>query len=133
MSQPLHATIGNVDFKRYIDELEEEMKKVLAEVGPGKNQGQIDAGQARIQELLRKQAMEVAKRMQVSGSYVFVSMLGMSMLTTAWISFALKRGEIDMSRSFDDRIALTEMLDSLELALSKAIAAGSDAAEMYKK
>jgi hypothetical protein len=64
---------------------------------------------------------------------MFVFMLMSSILTTAWTSFAIKRGIIDMGRPFEERLKLEELLGSLGLVLSDVVSRSSEYADMYKK
>ncbi len=133
MSEAFPSVVAKVDIRKYIDQMEEEMSNIAVEAGPGKTPQEVEAAQTRIQALLRKQSQELSKELGVSGSHVLVFMLSSTILTTAWLSFAIKRETLDMSKPFDRRITLTDMLNSLDLAIANIIAAGSNYADMSKK
>ena len=119
MSESFPAAIGRVEYGKYIDEIQEELKNILAQVGPGRTPQEVEATQTRLQELIRKQTRELAKEVGFSGNHVLVIMAATAIITTAWISFALRRETSDLSKSPEDRLALQDMLDSLNLALQR--------------
>jgi len=133
LSETFDVALQRVDLNKYIDEIEGELKKVSKEVGPGNTEAEIEAGKKRIEDLIRKQAAALGKETGTGGNYVFVYMLMSSVLTTAWTSFAIKRGMLDLQRPFEDRLRLEELLGSLGVALSGVISKSAEHADMYGK
>lgn len=133
MSEAFSSTVGRLDFKKYIDQFEEELKKTLAEVGPGKTPQEVDTTQTRLQALIRKQVQSISKELGLSGSHVLVFLTASTVITTAWLAFALRRETLDLSKPFENRLTLTDMLDALELALGSVAKKGSDYADISKK
>jgi len=132
VSVSFSAAVENVNYGKYIDQIDEELGKIMTQVGPGKTPQQMDLTQARLCDLIRKLSKDLAKELGLSGSHVLVFMIANSILSTSWISFALRRETSDLSKSPEDRLALVEMLDSLELALEKVINASESHADMKK-
>ena len=118
---------------KYVDQLEEEFAKMSKEVGQGKSEADMEEGKKRIDGILRKQTTDLAKEVGVRGNPVFVFMLMSSVLTTAWTAFGIKRGMIDMSRPFEERLRLEELLASLGVILSKVVTKSAEHADMYGK
>ncbi|MDA4123943.1 MAG: hypothetical protein OK438_00640 [Thaumarchaeota archaeon] len=133
MSEGFPAVTSRVDMKKYIDQIEEELRRVLIDIGPGKTPEEIEATQTRLQELIRRQTHSIAKEIGLTGSHVIVFMMASTIITTGWVAFALKRETLDLSKPPEDRLTLTDMLDALELALANVISAGSNYADISRK
>ena len=133
MSEGLDRSIGRVDLTKYIDQMEEEIAKMLKDMGQGKTEVEMDAGKRRIEELMRKQSLSLAQETGIRGSYMFVHLLMTSILSTAWVSFALKRGMIDMGRPFEERLRFEELLSSLGNVLNEVVTKSAEHADMYGK
>jgi hypothetical protein len=132
MSEAFPAAVARVDYRKYIDELESEIKRIVSDVGPGKTPEQIEVTQSRIQELIRSQVKQLARELGLSGNHILVFMAASTILTTAWMAYALRRETSDLSKSPEDRLALTDMLTALDLALANVIAAASNYADQAK-
>ena len=126
------AAVEKVNYGRYIDQIQDELHSAFAEVGPGKTPKEVEAIQERLQELIRKQAAELAKELGASGNHVIVFMMALAILSTAWISFALKKETSDLSKSPEDRLEMMEMLDALGSALGSVIVRAGNHADMTK-
>lgn len=133
MSEALDSSLERVDLSKYIDQLEEEFAKIPKEVGQGKAAAEFEEGKKRIETLLLKQTAELAEEVGVRGNRVLVFMLMSSVLTTAWTAFEIKRGMIDMTRPFEERLRLEELLSSLGVVLSKVVTKSAEHADMYGK
>ena len=133
MSESFPAAVGRASYGKYIDQIQEELVKILSEVGPGRTPQEVEATQTRLQELIRKQSKELAKDIGFSGNHVLVFMTSTAIIATAWVSFALRRETSDLSKSPEDRLALLEMLESLSLALQRVIEASTRHADMVHK
>ena len=133
MSESFPAAVGRANYGKYIDEIQDELKRIFEEVGPGKTPGEVDQTQTRIQELIKKQTKELAKEVGFSGDHVLVFMTANAIISTAWLSFALRRKTSNLSQSPEDRLALLEMLESLNLALQAVIDASVKHADMVQK
>lgn len=101
MSDAFDVSLGKVDLQKYVDQLQDELTKILKEVGPGKTEEEAEAGKKRLEDLLRKQAVSLAKETGVRGNFAFVFMLMSSVLTTAFTSFTIRRIMNDMSKPFE--------------------------------
>ena len=132
MSASFSSAVEKVNYGKYIDELQEELKKSLSLVGPGKTPQEAEQTQFRLCELIRKQAKDLAKEAGFSGNHVLVFMTAASIITTAWVSFTLRRETSDLAKSPEDRLTLMEMLDSMDLALQKVIEAAERHADTKK-
>jgi hypothetical protein len=133
MSESFPAAVARANYGRYIDEIQEELQKLFSEVGPGRTPQEVEATQNRLQELIRTQTRELAKEVGFSGNHVLVFMAATAMITTAWVSFTLRRETSDLTKSPEDRLALLDMLESFNNALGKVIEAGSHHADMANK
>jgi len=131
LSDAFDVSLGKVDLQKYVDELQDELTKILKEVGPGKTEAETEAGKKRLEDLLRKQAVSLAKETGFRGNYVFVFMLMSSILTTAFTSFTIRRIMNDMSKPFEERIRLEELLSSLPVVLSGVVSRSAEHADMY--
>jgi exonuclease V gamma subunit len=132
MSSSFTAAVEKVNYGNYIDQVQEELKSAIAELGPGKTPQQVESIQMRLQGLMRKQSMELAQELGISGNHVLVFMASTAIISTAWLSFALKKETSDLSKSPEDRLELMEMLDALGTALSNVIAKAGNHADMTK-
>ncbi|MDA4126300.1 MAG: hypothetical protein OK452_03720 [Thaumarchaeota archaeon] len=126
------AAVEKLNYGRYIDQIQEELSSSFAEVGPGKTPKEVETIQQRLQDLMRKQSADLAKELGVSGSHVLVFMTATAILSTAWISFALKKETSDLSKSPEDRLEMMEMFDALGLALGNVIVKAGNHADMTK-
>jgi len=133
LSDVFDVSLGKVNLEKYVDELQDELTKILKDVGTGKTEAEAEAGKKRIEDILRKQTASLAKETGVGGNYVFVFMLMSSILLTAWTSFTIKRGMIDMARPFEERLRLEELLSNLPVVLSGVISRSAEHADMYGK
>ena len=131
MSESFQSALGRVNYGKYIDQLQDELKRAIADIGPGKTKGEVEAIQARIQEVMRKQSMELAKEVGFQGNQAMVFTLATSILSTAWVAFILRRETSDLSKSPEDRLALVEMFDALANSLADVIRQGSNHADAY--
>ena len=133
LSDTLDVSLGKVNLSKYVNELQDELSKILKEVGPGKTEAEKEAGKKRIEDLLRKQAASLATETGVTGDYRLVFMLMSSILMTAWSCFTIKRTMIDTTRPFEERLRLEELLSSLPVVLSGVVSRSSEYADMYGK
>ena len=132
MSESFESVLERVNYAKYIDEIQAEARKAVEEIGPGRTPGEVEAIQERLQTLFRKQSAQLAKEVGLAGNQMVVFMTALSVLTTAWVSFALKRGTNDLSKSPEDRLAAIEMFDALGLALGNVIQSAGSYAERYQ-
>jgi len=133
MSLSFPAAVGQANLGKYIDEIQDELTKILSEVGPGRTAEEVETTQTRLQALIKKQTRELAKDVGLSGNHVLVFMTATAIISTAWVSFALRRETSDLSRSPEDRLALLDMLESLNLALERVVESSTRHADMVRK
>jgi hypothetical protein len=133
MSESFPAAVGRANYGRYIDQVQEELKKIVGEAGAGRTQVDVDAIQSKLQDLIRKQSKELAKEIGFTGNHILVFMAANALISTAWISFTLRRETSDLSKSPEDRLAMIDMLESLNIALGNVIDAASRYADVAKK
>ena len=126
------AAVEKVNYGKYIDQIQQELNSAIAEVGPGRTPKEVEAIQQKLQELMRSQAADLAKELGVSGNHVLVFMTATAIISTAWISFALKKETSDMAKSPEDRLEIMEMLDALGSALGNVIVKAGNHADMTK-
>jgi len=131
LSESFQAALARVDLGKYIDQVQNELRRAIADIGPGRTPGEVEAIQARIQELIRRQSMELAREVGFLGNQSMVFMLSNSIISTAWVAFSLRREASDLSKSPEDRLAVIQMLDSLSSAMADLIQVGSDYADRY--
>ena len=131
MSETFQSALSKVDLGKYIDQIQEELRRAIADIGPGKTPGEVEAIQARIQELIRRQSMELAKEVGFHGNQAMALMLSSSIISTAWVAFSLRREASDLSKSPEDRLVILEMLDSLANALADVVQEGDSHADRY--
>lgn len=132
MSESFESVLGQVNYPKYIDEIQAELRRARDEIGPGRTPGEVEAIQGRLQALFRKQSAQLAKEVGLQGNQMMVFMTAMSVLCTAWVSFALRRETTDLTKSPEDRLAMLEMFDALEFALGKVIQAAGSYADRYQ-
>ena len=116
---------------KYIDQIQEELKRAITDIGPGKTPGEVEAIQARIQDLSRRQSVELARELGLLSNQVMTFILSNSIISTAWVAFSLRREASDLSKSPEDRLAVIEMLDSLANVMADLIQQGSNHADSY--
>jgi len=131
VSETFQAALSRVDLGKYIDEIQEELRRAIADIGPGKTPGEVEAIQARIQELIRRQSTDLAKEVGLHGNLAMGFLLSNSIISTAWVAFSLRREASDLSKSPEDRLAVLEMLDSLSNALAEVVQEGDNHADRY--
>lgn len=131
LSETFQSALGKVDLGKYIDQVQDELKRAVADIGPGRTPGEVEAIQARLQDLIRRQATDLAKEVGFLGNQAMVFMLSNSIISTAWVSFTLRRETSDLSKSPEDRLALIEMFDALANSLADVIHEGSNHADVY--
>lgn len=131
VSESFQAALARVNLGKYIDLIQQELKRAVVDIGPGRTPGEVEAIQARIQDLIRRQSMELAKEVGFLGNQAMVFMLSNAILSTAWVAFSLRREASDLSKSPEDRLAVIEMLDSLANALADLVQEGSNYADSY--
>ena len=131
MSESFQSALGRVNYGKYIDQIQAEFKRAVADIGPGKTPREVEAIQARIQELMARQAKDLAREVGFLGNQAMVYMMATSIIATAWVSFTLRRETIDMGKSPEDRLATIEVYDALGSALGNVIQAASDYADRY--
>jgi hypothetical protein len=133
MSEPFESALGKVNFGKYIDQIQDELRRAIEEIGPGKTPGEAEAIQSRLQTLIRKQSKDLAKEVGFAGNQSIVFMITTAIISTAWVSFALRRETSNLSKSPEDRLAVMEMFDALTNALGNVVKAGSDYADTYSE
>jgi hypothetical protein len=121
MSESFPAAVGRANYGKYIDQIQEELKKIIEEVGTGKTSAEVERTQVRLQELFRTQSNELSKEVGFAGNHVLAFMTATAIIATAWVSFYLRRATSDLSKSPEDRLALVDMLESMNLALQRVI------------
>jgi len=131
VSESFQSALRKVDYGKYIDEIQSELKRAMVDIGPGKTRGEVEAIQARLQECIRRQSTELARDLGFLGDRIMVFMLSTSIISTAWVAFALRRETSDLTKSPEDRLALLEMFDALANALADVVQAGSNQADRY--
>ncbi len=131
MSESFPAALGKVNYEKYLSQIQDELRKALAEAGPGRTPEQVEAVQERLQALFRRQSRELARDAGLFGDHVMVFMTATAVVSTAWVAFALRRQTSDISKSPEDRLAMTEVLDSLQLALGRVIEESMKYADRY--
>jgi len=131
LSESFQSALGKVDYGKYVDEIQNELKRAVTEIGPGRTQGEVEAIQARLQDRIRRQSMELAREVGFLGNQAMVFMLSNSIISTAWVAFTLRRETSDMTASPEDRLALMDMFDSLANVLAEVIQEGSRYADRY--
>jgi len=131
VSESFQAALARVNLGKYIDQIQDELRRAIADIGPGKTPGEVEAIQARIQDLIRRQSVELAREVGFLGNQSMVFMLSNSIISTAWVAFSLRREASNLSKSPEDRLAVIEMLDSMANALADLVQEGSDYADRY--
>ena len=131
MSESFQTALAKVNYGKYIDEIQAELRRATQEVAASKNPKDVEAIQGRVQALMRKQSAQLAKEVGFAGNQLVVFMMATSILSIAWVSFALRREASDLSKSPEDRLGTIEMLDALDLALGKVIDSASSYADRY--
>lgn len=131
VSESFQSALRKVDYGKYIDQIQNELKRAMVDIGPGRTPGEVEATQVRLQDCIRRQSMELAREVGFLGDRVMVFMLANSILSTAWVAFALRRETSDLKKSPEDRLALLEMFDALANALAEVVQEGSNYGDRY--
>ena len=131
MSESFNAALEKVDLGKYINQIQEELKRAVSDIGPGKSPQEVEAIQARLQDLFRRQSKELAREVGFLGNQVMVFMTATAIIATAWVSFVLRRETSDLSKAPEDRLATIEMLDALDLVFEKVVQSGIAYADKY--
>jgi len=131
VSESFQSAIRKVDYGKYIDQIQNELKRATVDIGSGKTPGEVEAIQARLQDCIRRQSMELARELGFQGNQVMVFMLSNSIISTAWVAFAMRRETSDLAKSPEDRLALLEMFDALANSLADVVQEGSNYADRY--
>ena len=131
MSESFQRALEKVNYAKYIDAIQDELRSILSEVGPGRTPAQVEETQTRLQAVIRKLSKDLAKEAGLFGDHVVVFMTATAIITTAWVSFSLRRETSDLSRSPEDRLAMIEVLDALDLAFGKVIESAESYADRY--
>ena len=117
----------------YVDELQEEITKILAEVGPGRTELEIQAGMSRLQALVGKQSKRLTSELGLGGDYMLLYMLTSGMISLAWSAFYLRRIMLDVKKPFDQRLEMIELQNSLGDAISSLLLSATSYAELYSE
>jgi hypothetical protein len=132
MSESFETILSKVNYGKYIDEIQSELEKAVAEAGPARTPKDVERIQERLQAVIRRQSLQLAREAGFRGNHVMVFMTATSILATAWVSFALRRETLDLTKSPEDRLGTIEMLGALDLALGRVIEAAGDYADRYQ-
>jgi hypothetical protein len=119
MSESFPGLIGKVNYAKYIDEIQEEIRRISAY--PMKSPQDVESAEKILQDLIRRQSAEISREMGLAGSQIFVFMLSVALISTAWVSYTLRRETSDLSKSPEDRLALIDMFESMNIALENVI------------
>jgi hypothetical protein len=131
LSESFQRALEKVNYGKYIDAIQDELRRTLGEVGPARTPAQVEETQTRLQALIRKLSRDLAKDVGLFGDHIMVLMTATAIITTAWVSFTLRRETSDLSKSPEDRLAMIEVLDALDLAFGKVIESASNYADSY--
>lgn len=131
MSESLEGVLGRVSYGKHLDKIQNELKTILSEMGPGKSAKDAGIYVDRIQSVFKSETEALAKELGLQGNPVMVYMVATSVLSTAWVAFALRREASDLSKSPEDRLSTIEMLDGLGNALSAVVNSASSYADGY--
>jgi hypothetical protein len=122
-----------VNVRPYVDELQEEIVKILKETRPGKTEIEMQAGMGRLHTLISKQSKRLAAELGLAGDYMLLFMLTSGMISLAWSAFYLRRILLDDRKPFDQRLELIELQNSLGEAISALLASATSYAELYSE
>lgn len=131
MSESFEAVLGKVNYGRYIDKIQDELKQLQADTASRRSATDAETYQESVQSLIRKEAMTLAKEVGLQGNPVMVYLMATSIVATAWVAFTLKREASDLTKSPEDRLATMEMLDALGLALGAVVDSATNYADRY--
>ena len=131
MSESFRAAVEKVNYGRYIDQIQDELRTALSEVGPGRTPEQVEETQVKLQALMRRQVKDLAKEVGFLGNHVMVFMAASAIVSTAWVAFTLRRETSDMTRAPEDRLAMIEVYDALPLALQTVIEGATKYADRF--
>ena len=131
MSESFQRALEKLNYGKYVDAIQDELRGILSEVGPGRTPAQVEETQTRLQAVIRKLSKDLAKDVGLFGDHVMVFMTATAIITTAWVSFTLRRETSDLSKSPEDRLAMMEVLDALGLAFGKVVESATNYADRY--
>ena len=129
MGEGLTDRLRRINFRTYIDEVQDEIGKTLEEVGKGETEEEREKGRDRLQALLRIQSKRLTSELGLSGDYNIIFMLTAGMVATAWATFILKAKSLDAKRPAKDRTVMGTfadcLADSFEEIIAQALAYGA--------
>ena len=131
MSESFQAALERINYGKYIDEIQEELRRSIADVGPGRTPQEVERIQERLHTVIRRQARGLAKEVGFQGNQAIIFMIANSIISTAWLAFALRRETSDLSKSPEDRLLVLDAFNALDIALANVVRAGSDYADRY--
>lgn len=117
----------------YIDELQEEITKIIREVGPGKTEDEMQAGTRRLQVMVSRLGKRLAVELGIRGDYMFLHLLTSGMLSIAWSAFYVRRKTLDVKKPFEQRFEMIELQNQLGDAISILVSSAMAYAELYKE
>jgi hypothetical protein len=124
MAETTSQLAARFDARRQIEEMHGEARRILLDVEQGKTEKDIELAEARLQSLIRKYAEQITKSVYVSPDHMLAMMTIAAMLTTAWVSFVMRKESVYVSKAYEDRLTLTDVLDALDVAINEIIETG---------
>jgi hypothetical protein len=127
------SSVERIKVREHIDKLVPEIKRIID--GSKDRDGKMDQEKVvkGIFEVLYERAKNVVLELGLEGEPVTLAVLGLSFISSAWTSFALRRVSIDVSREFEERLLVEELLNGYPDALRLVISKAKDYADMYSK
>jgi hypothetical protein len=133
MTKGLTERVKRINFRSYINEVQDEIGKTLQAIGKGETEEEREKGRDRLQALLRIQSKKLASELELSGDYNIIFMLTTGMLATAWATFILKAKSLDLKRPVKDRTVMGAYADCNAHALEEIITQSRDYGAIYDK
>jgi len=133
MNQGLTDLLKQINFRKYIDEVQAEIARIICKVGVGATEDEREEGRNRLQAKVKELSKGLTSELGLGGDYNILFMLTSGMISTAWATFILKAKSLDPRRPEQNRVAMAAiadgMMDSFKEIIKQAVSYG----EIYNK
>ena len=122
-----------IDFRKYIDEIQNTIAETAREVGIGKTKRERWRGKRRLARKIMDLSERLAAELGMGGDYNIVYMLTTGMITSAWATFILKAKSLDKRRPPEYRVAMRRMVEDMADAYDEILRQAVDYGKIYDK
>lgn len=124
---------ANIDFRKYIDEIQNTIGLTAQEIGIGKTKHERDRGKRRLSKKIRELSDRLTLELGIYGDYNIAHMLTTGMVACAWSTFIVKAKSLDKRRPPEDRKVMARMVDDMTDAYEEVIRQAVNYGKIYDK